>query len=62
MIKRKVKSAKKATNKVTLMFDSKQEKDYFLGQLSDGWGEKWVDLKFIDTDIYRCWNWHEKMT
>ena len=35
--------AKKSLS-VTLHFKTKPAKDYFLGQLSDGWGENVVDL------------------
>jgi hypothetical protein len=31
-------------HKVVLVFDTELEKDYFLGQLSDGWGENEVYL------------------
>jgi hypothetical protein len=34
---------------VTLHFISEDERDEFIGQLSDGWGENEVDLD---------WNWH----
>lgn len=39
-------AAKKAkpVHEVTLRFPSARHKDYFLGQLSDGWGENVVDL------------------
>ena len=30
--------------KVTLVFEDERQKEEFLGQLSDGWGEQWVDL------------------
>jgi hypothetical protein len=30
--------------RVTLEFKDEREKEYFLGQLSDGWGENYVEL------------------
>lgn len=33
---------------ITLRFKSQAAKDYFLGQLSDGWGENEVDLEWGD--------------
>jgi hypothetical protein len=36
--------AKHQSPKVTFHFRSKRERDYFMGQLSDGWGENRVDL------------------
>ena len=33
-------------HEVTLRFPSAKHKEYFLGQLSDGWGENMVDLRW----------------
>lgn len=45
----RTRAAKPAT--VTLRFKSEYAKRYFLGQLSDGWGENHVDLKWGRTDL-----------
>jgi hypothetical protein len=36
---------------VILNFKSKEEKARFLGQLSDGWGENFVDLSWDKGDL-----------
>jgi hypothetical protein len=37
---------KKPKPQVTFTFRNKAERDYFMGQLSDGWGENKVELKW----------------
>ncbi len=36
----------KPKHEVTLTFRSREHKEYFLGQLSDGWGENVVSLQW----------------
>lgn len=45
---------------VVLTFDSEDEKNRFMGQLSDGWGENYVHLKRTEDDFYACKEFHVK--
>ena len=43
----------KPKHTVTLVFPSRQHKEHFLGQLSDGWGENLVELRWPrDVDLF----------
>ncbi len=49
---------------VVLTFDNTDERNKFMGQLSDGWGENVVDLEwdwesgveFVDCDVFHVTN------
>lgn len=46
---------KKQACTISLTFKNKSEKDHFLGQMSDGWGENYVNIKSCDPkkDFYK---------
>lgn len=58
---------------VTLRFKNKEQRDYFMGQLSDGWGENHVALRWrgdfykaasftVDPTVDReLWGHHQRM-
>ena len=41
-------------HKITIIFDSEEAKDHVVGQLFDGWGENYIDLRRTGKETYHA--------